>query len=82
MARCQGSYLPRVAMHGFHPALRRAALRHIRFHDLRRTFAAFLIAQDVHPKRIQALMGHSNLEAHGLGDKPAANDPKHTFGAS
>jgi integrase len=46
---------------GFYPALRRAKLRHVRWHDLRHTFASLLIAADVHPKRIQALMGHSTI---------------------
>jgi integrase len=46
---------------GFHPALRRAKLRHIRFHDLRHTFASLLIHANVHPKRIQTLMGHSTI---------------------
>jgi len=46
---------------GFRPAMRRAKLRQIRFHDLRHTFASLLIRQNVHPKRIQALMGHSTI---------------------
>jgi integrase len=46
---------------GFYPALRRAKLRQVRFHDLRHTFASLLIAANVHPKRIQALMGHSTI---------------------
>ncbi len=46
---------------GFYPALRRAKLRRIRFHDLRHTFASLLIAANVHPKRMQALMGHSTI---------------------
>ena len=46
---------------GFYPALRRAKLRHVRFHDLRHTFASLLIHANVHPKRIQALMGHSTI---------------------
>ncbi len=46
---------------GFYPALRRARLRRIRFHDLRHTFASLLIVQNVHPKRIQSLMGHSTI---------------------
>jgi len=47
---------------GFYPTLRRAGLRRIRFHDLRHTYASFLIAQNVHPKRIQALLGHSSIK--------------------
>ena len=34
------------------PALRRAGLAQIRFHDLRHTFASLLIAQGEHPKYI------------------------------
>ncbi len=46
---------------GFYPALRRAGLRKIRFQDLRHTYASLLIANGEHPKRIQALMGHSSI---------------------
>lgn len=46
---------------GFYPALRRAKLSHVRFHDLRHTFASFLIHANVQPKRIQALLGHSTI---------------------
>jgi integrase len=46
---------------GFYPALRRAGLRKIRFHDPRHTRASLLIANGEHPKRIQALMGHSSI---------------------
>ncbi|MCH6584030.1 MAG: tyrosine-type recombinase/integrase [Proteobacteria bacterium] len=44
---------------GSNPALRWAKLRRIRVHDLRHTFASLLIAQNVHPNRIQFLMGCS-----------------------
>lgn len=46
---------------GFHPALDRAELRRIRFHDLRHTYAAFLINQGTHPKVVQILMGHESM---------------------
>jgi len=45
----------------FLPALRRAGLRGIRFHDLRHSYAALLIDQGEHPKYIQTQMGHSSI---------------------
>jgi hypothetical protein len=42
-------------------SLGRAGLRRIRFHDLRHTFAALLIAQGAHAKAIQEAMGHSSI---------------------
>jgi integrase len=46
----------------FPRALRRAGLRHIRFHDLRHTYASLLIAQGSHPKYIQAQLGHASIQ--------------------
>jgi integrase len=51
-----------VLRRGFYPALRRAGLRQVRFHDLRHCYASLLIANNEHPKRIQALMGHSSIK--------------------
>ncbi len=45
----------------FWGSLRRAGLRRIRFHDLRHTFAALLIAEGAHAKAIQEAMGHSSI---------------------
>ncbi len=45
----------------FHPALKRAKLRRIRFHDLRHTYAALLIDQEENPKYIQTQMGHASI---------------------
>ncbi len=47
---------------GFYPALRRAELRHIRFHNLRHTFASLLIVNNEHPKYIQKQLGHSSIK--------------------
>ena len=44
------------------PALEKAGLpTDVRFHDLRHTCAALLIAQGAHPKEIQARLGHSSI---------------------
>lgn len=40
------------------PAVRRAGIGHLRFHDLRHTSAALAIAQGAHPKTIQMRLGH------------------------
>jgi len=47
---------------GFYPALRRAELRHTRFHDLRHTYASLLIKNGEHPKYIQRQLGHSSIK--------------------
>jgi integrase len=47
----------------FCPALARAGLpAQVRFHDLRHTCAALLIAQGAHPKAIQVHLGHSSIQ--------------------
>ena len=45
----------------FARTLRRAGLPKIRFHDLRHTYAALLIAAGAHPKYIQAQLGHASI---------------------
>ena len=47
---------------GWVRVLRRAELRRIRLHDLRHTYASLLIAQGVHPKYIQAQLGHTSIQ--------------------
>lgn len=62
---CQASGRPldarNLLQRDFWGSLRRAGLRRIRFHDLRHTFAALLIAQGAHAKAIQEAMGHSSI---------------------
>jgi integrase len=45
----------------FRPAVRRADLAPLRFHDLRHTYAALMVAAGAHPKLLQAQLGHSSI---------------------
>jgi integrase len=45
---------------GFHPALKRAGVRRIRFHDLRHTFASLMIRNGEDIVVVSRLMGHAN----------------------
>src|SRR5215218_774360 len=45
----------------FSPAVRRTKLIGFRFHDLRHTYAALMVAAGAHPKYLQAQMGHSSI---------------------
>ena len=46
----------------FHPTLKAAGIRQIRFHDLRHTCASLLIAQNESPKYIQTQLRHASFE--------------------
>jgi len=46
----------------FHPALDRAGLRRIRFHDLRHTYASILISQGENIKFVQSQLGHASAK--------------------
>ena len=44
----------------FQPALKKADVPRVRFHDLRHTYASLLIEQGENPKYIQTQLGHSS----------------------
>lgn len=46
----------------YRPAVKRAGLGPVRFHDLRHTYAALMVSAGAHPKLIQAQMGHSSIK--------------------
>ena len=46
----------------FWPALVRAGLRRVRFHDLRHSYAAALLSKGENPKFIQRQLGHSRIQ--------------------
>jgi len=54
---CQANLIKR----SFRPALRRARLPRLRFHDLRHTAATTLLAQGVNPKVVSEMLGHSSV---------------------
>jgi integrase len=41
--------------------LKKAGLPDIRFHDLRHSVAPLLFAENMHPKIVQEILGHSNI---------------------
>jgi integrase len=45
----------------FNPAVKKAGLKDVRIHDLRRTTATLLVAHRVDLKTIEAWMGHSDV---------------------
>jgi integrase len=45
----------------FYKALKKADVPKIRFHDLRHTAATFLLKENVHPKIVQEMLGHSTI---------------------
>jgi integrase len=61
LSRASGPIDPSNLNRVFRRHLALAGLPHIRFHDLRHTHASLLIAAGVHPKAIQARMGHASI---------------------
>ncbi|MFC1875171.1 tyrosine recombinase XerC [Chloroflexota bacterium] len=52
---------PGVLSHDFARVVKRAGLEHIRFHDLRHTFASLMLLRGAKPKVISEALGHSSV---------------------
>ncbi len=54
-------FSPRNLIRYFKHTLQKAGLPEIRFHDLRHTSATLLLSEGVHPKVVQEMLGHSQI---------------------
>jgi len=52
---------PSVLSHNFTKAVKQAGLEHVRFHDLRHTFASLMLMRGAKPKVISEALGHSSV---------------------
>jgi integrase len=50
-----------VLSHDFARMVKRAGLEHLRFHDLRHTFASLMLLRGAKPKVISEALGHSSV---------------------
>jgi integrase len=53
---------PTTSTRDFLNLLAKARIPRMRFHDLRHSCASLLLAQNVHPKVVQELLGHANIQ--------------------
>jgi len=53
--------LPDTVSHAWTKIVKRAGLKHFRFHDGRHTHASLLLKQNVHPKVVQERLGHATI---------------------
>lgn len=52
---------PSVVTHNFTKIMKRAGLEHVRFHDLRHTFASLMLQRGANPKVISEALGHASV---------------------
>jgi integrase len=52
---------PGTLTHNFAKIAKKAGLEHLRFHDLRHTFASLMLITGVHPKIVSEMLGHSSV---------------------
>ena len=57
--------VPRVFLEHFEKDLKQAGVKHIRFHDLRHTFATLSLERDVPLKTVSDILGHSTIAITG-----------------
>ncbi|MGD0856105.1 MAG: site-specific integrase [Dehalococcoidia bacterium] len=52
---------PSTLTHQLSKALKRAGLPHVRFHDLRHSFASLMLMAGIHPKIVSEMLGHASV---------------------
>jgi hypothetical protein len=62
---------------GFRPALERAGVRRVRFHDLRHSFASNLLGAGVDVVTVSKALGHANVQITLMTYAHAVPKPRH-----
>jgi integrase len=57
-----GIFTPAQLTTSYRGFIKRHALKHVTFHDLRHTHATHLLEQNIHPKVVSVRLGHSTIE--------------------
>ena len=52
---------PSTISHAFGNLIHKAGLLHVRLHDLRHSYATFMLKAGVHPKAVSEALGHSSI---------------------